>query len=344
MIDVLEQEVRSRWDQLGLEGEVPHRMDFFLNMGVSGKHGKVIYYAFRRGDPNPLFLGKIPRDGTAREFVVHEFETLKELERIAPDAVGSMFPRALLLAESGSRLSTGQTILPGIPLDRRVAALGGELKAAPVVYREAREWLDVFWKKTGLLEASEGALWEPFLRAALFYLDTERPEGPLRDEIEGLIRELENRRDSTALCGIGHGDFLVSNLIVGPDGMGAVDWEFGLRRQHPWVDPLHFVLDYSLRTGVRTGATRLAGFERGFLEEGILRELNREFLEAAFTEGGVPTDTLPVALPAYVLFSYQRMCRFFGRHYPASRAWGAIVKRCLRPGARESLQRAATRS
>jgi hypothetical protein len=222
-------------------------------------------------------------------------------------------------------------------MDRKLAGLGGGEKACRAVADLGRAWLEEFWRETGLLEGTEGALWEPFLRSAHFFLETWEPEAPLRDEIEALVREIEDRGTGSGLCGFAHGDFLATNLIVDRERVGAVDWEFGERRAFSWLDPVHFAVDLSLRHGLRAGRDRQESFERGFFARGWERDLARSFLDSCFAEGGVPADTLPRALPAYLLFATHRMARFFSPHYPVTVAWKRMVERCLRPGARDEL-------
>jgi hypothetical protein len=337
MIPRVERAILERWRELGFHGPKPARVSFFLSSGVAGKHGKVLYHAFRDGDPRPLFLGKIPRNGSARSWCLHEDHILHDLAEAAPHRAGVLFPRPLLFEQDGERIATGQTILPGVPMDRRAASLGGGQGAARTLYNEARGWLKEFWGETALLEASEGALWERFLRAAHYYLEAFDPDPGIRAEIESLIVEMESRRGKTSLCAFGHGDFLVTNIIVDGDRVGAVDWEFGEKRQFPWVDPIHFAIDYSLRLGHRREGSRLVGFERGFFEDGWLRELNRNFLGECFSEGGVSIDSLPLVLPAHLLACVHRMASFFSTEYRVTKEWRAIAERCLRDGARQKL-------
>ena len=174
------------------------------------------------------------------------------------------------------------------------------LGAAKTVYGQTKGWISAFWKETGLLEATEAALWEEFLRSAHFYLESFDPEPRERDDVESLIGEIESRHDETALCTFGHGDLVLENLFVGSGRVGGVDWEFGRARQHPWVDPVHFAVHYTMWRASRAGDDAQKGFERGFYEESWLRNLNREFLAECFEEGGVPPERLSLALPATV--------------------------------------------
>jgi hypothetical protein len=337
MIEWLEKATRAQWADLGLPGKPPAELEFFLSSGVQGKHGKVLFHAFRAGDPKPLFIGKIPRDGTARRWALHEHAFLKELEEAAPRLAGRSFPRALLLEETETRLATGQTLLAGVPMDRKLASLGGGESAARSLYEIARRWLEEFWRETGLLEGTAAALWEPYARSGHFFLETWETSPEVRAAVEEMLAAAESESGGSTLCGFGHGDFLATNLIVDGDRCGAVDWEFGQKRALPWFDPVHFCLDFSLRLGMRTGRGRVASLERGFLEDGWLRSLNLDFLGRCFGEGGVPAEALPTALPMVLLFSAHRMARLFSPTYPVTVAWKEMVERCLRPDARESL-------
>lgn len=337
MTGEIERAILDQWRDLGFHGAKPERVSFLLSSGKAGKLGKVSFHAFRAGDAHPLFLGKIPRTGAARLWCDHEDRILRELAEAAPHRAGVLFPRPILRLETGNRFATGQTILPGVPMEHRVATLGGGQGATRTVYNEARGWLKEFWSETSLLEASEGALWERFLRAAHYYLETFDPDPTLRREVESLIAEMEARRSETSLCAFGHGDFLVENILVDGKRVGAVDWEFGEKRQFPWVDPVHFVVDYSLRVGNRNEGSRMVGFERGFFEDGWLRELNRRFLDECLVEGGVSGELLPLILPAYLLASLHRMANFFSTEDSLTSEWRAIAERCLRNDARERL-------
>lgn len=81
----------------------------------------------------------------------------------------------------------------------------------------------------------------------------------------------------------------------------------------------------------------MVGFERGFFEDGWLRELNRRFLDECLVEGGVSGELLPLILPAHLLASVHRMANFFSTEDPLTTEWRAIAERCLRDGARERL-------
>jgi hypothetical protein len=337
MIERIERSIRARWRELGLPGRAPARLDFFLSSGSEGRHGKVLFHVFRAGESRPLLVGKIPRDGTARQWALHEHAVLKELEGAAPRNAGRLFPRALLREETENRVATVQTILPGVPLDRRIADLRERDRPVREIHDRATSWLAELWGETGLFEGAEGVLWEPFLRSAHFFLETWEPEGAIRREIESLIREVEARATETSLYGFGHGDFRASNLIVERERIGAIDWEFGEKRQFPWLDPIHFAVDCSLRDASRRGLDRLRGFEDGFFRPGRPRDRNRAFLLTCFAEGGVREDLFPLLLPAYLLFATHRMARLFSVDHPVTHTRKRIVERCLRPGARREL-------
>jgi hypothetical protein len=336
VIDALERAVRSRWPELGLPGKAPRALSFLLFEGSPGRHGTAFVNIFRDQDPIPLLVGKIPRDGIARRRVLHEHEILRELEEAAPRLAGLHFPRPLLAERTPNRAATGQTILAGVPIPE-IEPVDGRPQAARRAYTHARNWLVELWKGTGLLGGSEAALWDDLLRAVRFCLEALHPSGDEKYELESVIWEIEARRDETSLCCYGHGALRLNNLRVRGARVGATDWEHGARRQFPWVDPVHFAIDYSARQGEIEGEPLLSGFERGFFKAGWLRDLNREFLEECLHEGGVPLDRFPLALIASVLSSMNRRARAFALDDPRCVQWRSIVERCLRPGARDEL-------
>jgi hypothetical protein len=281
---------------------------------------------------------KIPRDVGARPWAEREWRALQELEDSAGDLSGIAFPRPVFLEISGARLAAGQTLLPGVPGDRLFATLGRGEPAYAAVCTLALDWLRAFWSRTGFLDGIEGALWEPYREALLAFLDRFEPPAESRAHLETVLREIEARREGTALCVWGHGDLIPSNLIVHEGKAAAVDWEFANRRQLPWVDPLHFVVSFSLLQGVLAKRPRTQAFARGFFEEGWLREKNFEFLARAFDEGGVPRDTLSLALPAYCGYFAVQMARFFGADYPPARDWVSMALACAAPEARRNVR------
>lgn len=339
MIATIEESVRAHWNALRIPGEAPERLELLLTSGVAGKHGKVLFHAFRPGDSEPLLIVKIPREREARSWVIREWEFLKELGEAVPDLAGSAFPRAIFLETRGARLAAAQSLLPGVPADRLFATFG----AGEVAYRRiagfASKWLGTLWSRTGFLEGHERALWEPFRDAAARFPEIFRIEDSALGPVESILEEVTARGEGSALYAYGHGDLIPSNLLVDGEDVGAVDWEFGARRSLPWVDPVHFAVSFSLHAGVLRRLPRVEAFTAGFLDDGWLRRRNLEFLDTSFDEGGVPRDLLPLALPAYCLYFSVQMSRFFGADYPVTREWAEVALRCANPAFRDKLRR-----
>ncbi len=338
MIASIERRLVAEWSSLRLGGSAPRRLEHFLTTGATGAHGKVLFHLFRPGDPHPVVIVKIPRDAAARKWARHEWEFLKELEEAAPDLAGSAFPRAVFLEIEGARLAAGQTILPGTPADRLYAASPTREQGYGEVAGFAKGWLRTIWTRTGFLEGSEAALWEPFREAAAAFPQTFAPPDGVRAHVAA-IREEIAARGGAALCAYGHGDLIPSNLIVDGPRVGAVDWEFGARRRLTWVDPVHFAISFSLHHGVLERRSRLDAFTRGFLDEGWLRERNFAFLADCFDEGGVPRDLLPLALPAYCIYFAVQMARIFGTEYAVTRDWAQVASICADPAFRERIRK-----
>ncbi|MAF26371.1 MAG: hypothetical protein CME07_00715 [Gemmatimonadetes bacterium] len=332
MIDILRKTIADRWERMNLPGNPTLDLSFLLSGGVGGRHGKVLLFAFRRGDPRPLLLVKMPRVKTAHRWVEHEYSFLEELAEAAPTGVGHLFPEALFRVTDGARLATAQSILPGVPMDRLPTPGSPGAPSSEDLLDLARRWLARFWRATTFPEGNERALWPPVTDAVeRFPRERDHLPAPVLDGAEEVLAGIHARKEKTSPVAIGHGDFLASNLILHGASAGAVDWEFGAKRQLPWVDPVHFAVDHCLRHGMQTGRGRLGGFREGFLERSALSHRIRDFLWECATEGGVPHEVLPIALPAYIMASTVRMETFFSRDYPVTREWEAIAAECLLP-------------
>jgi hypothetical protein len=325
MIARLTNAVRRCWFEAGLPGEVPRELSFLLSGEEAEDEGKVLVHVFRRNDPRPLLLVEIPREVTAHRWAQREYDFLRELAETAPDAAGSLFPRALFFEDLGNRVALGRTLLPGTRLDHAFAADGAGERASRTAYAKAQAWLSAFWSETGLLPGNEGALWEPFREAALFYFDAYDVPPTRRSALEQLVDEMETRQERTAPYALGHGNLLLANLLVDGRDVGAVDWEFGAKRQFPWVDALHFAIDASLTVGMRSGKGCGGGLEQGFLSAGWLADLNRDFLRDAFSRSREPLDSLRLALPATLLFSLHRSARLFSTGHALTRMWKKLA-------------------
>lgn len=337
MIQTLERRMTADWQGLRLSGVAPRRLEFFMTSGVTGKHGKVIFLVFREHDPHPIALVKVPRLPSARPWTEHEFAMLKALEEVAPEAAGSMFPRAIFLEKLPARCAAVQSLLPGMPGDRLYASLGPGERSYAELSNRAAAWLKQFWNRMGFLEGVEAALWGPFREAAVTFLEERSPQGEERAALETLLAEIESRRESTMLWTFGHGDLIPSNLLIDGDQVGAVDWEFGSRRQMPWVDPVHFAVSFSLHHAVLARRPRREAFERGFLEDGWIRRENQRFLDTAFDEGGVPRELLQLILPAYCVYFAVQMSRFFSPEYAIAKDWAEIAVLSASPKVRAKI-------
>ncbi len=329
MIARLTTAVRRCWFEAGLPGEAPRELSFLLSGEEVEDQGKALMHVFRRNDPRPLLFVEIPREVTAHRWALREYEFLRELAETAPGAAGSLFPRALFFEDLGNRVALGRTLLPGSRLDRAFTAEGAGERASRLAYAKAQAWLSAFWSETGLLPGNEGALWEPFREAALFYFDAYDVPPARRSALEQLIDEMEARQEQTAPYALGHGNLLLANLIVEGHDVGAVDWEFGVKRQFPWVDALHFAIDTSLTVGMRSGQGCGGGLEQGFLSDGWLANLNQDLLREAFARSRQPLDSLKLALPATLLFLLHRSARLFSTEHALTRMWKKLADLCL---------------
>jgi hypothetical protein len=329
MIDRLRSMIRDRWSELGLPGRAPARLSFHLSGDGSGLRGRAIVRVFRPDDEEPVLLAKLPRDGASRRRSVREHDLLRELASAAPRLTGVRFPRALLLDRGGDHVVSIQSILPGTPIAAELTAAGGDAHAAEAALRRAREWQRILWRSTGLLEGTGEALWEPFVRAAHFWLQTFEASREESARVERLLRDIEAIRHAPALFGYGHGDFTPAALLTGGPAAATVNWEHGRKRQLPWVDPLTFALENALRTGEASGEGALTGLHDAFDGDGPLRAATDCFLHECLEEGGVPPEHLRVALPALAIARVHRAARVHSPEHRVTGRWRAIADALL---------------
>jgi hypothetical protein len=329
MIDRLRGILRERWSDLGLPGRAPTRLSFHLSGDGGGLRGRAIVRVFRPEDEEPLLLAKLPRDGASRRRAIREHDLLRELAAAAPRLAGVRFPRALLADRIGDQVVTVQSVLAGQPLERRLSGAGNPEHAAELALGRAREWQRVLWRATGLLEGTGEALWEPFVRAAHFWLQTLGPDDAERALVLRLLREIEDVRHEPALFGYGHGNLTPATLLAGRAAVSAADWENGRKRQLPWVDPLTFALETALRTGEAAGDGALTGLHDAFDGDGPLRLATDRFLDECFEEGGVPPEHRSVALRALAVARVHRAARMHSPEHRVARRWRAVAETIL---------------
>jgi hypothetical protein len=330
VIDEIERAAIARWEELALPGPRPVRLAFALDARDGRRHGCARYRAFRPGDAQPIFQGKIPRDGVARRAVRAEHELLRDLAEEAPGAGGRLFPRALF-AEERAGGATAETILPGGPPADPAAALDA-----------AERWLSDFWNATGILDGTAAAVHEPYVRAARAALDS-APPGAFRRRLADLADELEGRA-GTARCACAHGDLRASRLVVASgDRAAARDWEQGGLRQPAWSDPVSLALDVAIR-GARPEAWTeidvVRAFRESFLGGSAVAGRLRAFLAGCFARAGLPPETARLAVPSCALLASRRTER--DRDAPPDAwAWLAVARDALDPAVAGPLADAA---
>lgn len=116
----------------------------------------------------------------------------------------------------------------------------------------------------------------------------------------------EHERGDRVACSFAHGDFTPWNAVLGPDGLGAFDWEHALDAAPLGHDALHFVLQHAIlvervphaalaahaRARLAPYAARLfpAGFERALahwtLDLGLRDELREREHPSPFVQAG----------------------------------------------------------
>ncbi len=246
MIPALRAAIHDRWNELGISGPAPGRAALHLDSSDPRPHGFVRFRAFRPGNPKPLLTGRIARDGVAAVGLKAEYDLLTSLHEDALSGDDRLFPRPRIVVREGSRVATLLAEPGGAPPSpTRRAGDAGVLRALDA----AERWHAAFLRRTGCLEGSEGAQWEPYLRA--IHAEQARAEsdgdGDATPALEALARDLRDRRDGVVLNGYAHGALAVDRLRVRGDRVGAVAWEHGDPRDAPWADPMHFALDLALR-------------------------------------------------------------------------------------------------
>jgi hypothetical protein len=320
-------QLRARWESLGLAGDVPGRLRYWLDSKDASPHGRLVALPFREGEARPLALVKVARDGAAAIRLRHELRLLRDLEGEAPLAAGSLFPRPVLLVENGAQCATVRTRLAGAPPDP---------DDVPSALAAALRWLRAFWRTTGFLTGLERALWEPLaraLRSAADATDTARDRSRWLD----LAEEIE-ARDGVALAGLGHGSFRPDRLRLHRGGIGAVGWEYGASRCLPWLDAVDFVLDLA-RTGAHdAGLPSGHGLDRILLGDGPEARAARDFLARALEEAAADPSVLPLALPAAAMVSATRAERRAIPGDPEPGEWRDLARRAASPEIRSALE------
>ena len=319
--------LRAQWPSLAADEKRPARLRYWLDSADPSPHGCLRALPFAEGGSRPIARVKVARDGTAALRLRREHEFLRDLEREAPASTGSLFPRAIALVERGSQCAAGHTRLPGAAPDP--ADPPHETLAA------AGRWLRAFWRATGMLPATERALWEPLLRAVRAASDD--PADPAAHLFADLVEEIESR-DGVALASCGHGSFRVSRLRVDRDRIGAVEWEHGVDRQFPWIDAIELALDLARSDALARDVAPEDGFTRLWLGDGEDADALRSFLATALEEAAASPEVLPLAVPAVALAVARRAERRAIPDDPEPHDWRALARQALHLGTRHALE------
>lgn len=310
MIGAITSTLGERWDELRLPGDRPKRLLVHLDPADPREHGFVVFRVFRSGDPHPLCRGRIPRDGLGTREALHDHGLLTALHDEAARAVHRLVPRPLFAIERGARVATARTILAGEPAPAALARIPLRAERLDAALGWGARWLAAFARVTGLLEGTEGALWEPLLRSVHF--ERARLDADAHPAVDALAAAIGERRREVRLCGFGHGALTVTSLRVAGDRIGVVDWEHGRTRQAPWVDPVAFALDLAIRElPTPSAAVR------------VLRDPEHAlgaFVRNAFDDTGIPEEILDLAVPAVALAAAHRIERN-GPSFPPADAW-----------------------
>lgn len=229
--------------------------------------------AFDGGAPAPVLAIKIHRAPGAGARVSAEAEVLAELARI-PDLAHSV-PRVIFAGQIADRWVLIQTALEGTPMP----GTHGNL---------AFDWLERLQRRRPPREDSG-------LRPRL-----QRTIDALRDTFDLSPRELEYTSsidlDRAASFGavLEHGDFAPHNLLLGPGGVGVIDWTDGSVAGVALHDAFFFTTTANVLRASTEGTYDglLNAFRRAFLEVGPERDRTVPTLQRHAAAIGIEANAL----------------------------------------------------
>jgi len=323
--------VRDSWVALGLDGPRPERLAPLVVGHRRPTTGMVTVLLFRKGDPYPTVVAKLPRYGPTGEPLRREAATLERVRRAVAvgalaGAVRDAIPRPLGLHDVDGTEVLLQTGMPGVHLV--AATAGGRLHPAKLARR-----LDLMlgWclelqaasaRRVTVDDALLAGRLEPLAAKGLAAMDADPRVARLLDRSLETAAGLRGTALSLVVC---HGDFWAGNVMAaGGRVRGVIDWERAALDDLPIWDLVKAVgsAAYHLdryRSLPRRGPGAVPGwgdlgpwagigdprfaasFRAAFVQRSWLADVTRDALTHAFGRGGIPLGWLPVAVTFYLV-------------------------------------------
>jgi aminoglycoside phosphotransferase/SAM-dependent methyltransferase len=323
--------VRDSWVALGLDGPRPERLAPMVVGHRRPTTGMVTVLLFRKGDPYPTVVAKLPRYGPTGEPLRREAATLERVRRAVAvgalaGAVRDVIPRPLGLHDVDGTEVLLQTGMPGVHLV--AATAGGRLHPAKLARR-----LDLMlgWclelqaasaRRVTVDDALLADRLEPLAAKGLAAMDADPRVARLLDRSLETAAGLRGTALPLVVC---HGDFWAGNVMAaGGKVRGVIDWERAALDDLPIWDLVKAVgsAAYHLdryRSLPRRGPGAVPGwgdlgpwagigdplfaasFRAAFVQRSWLADVTRDALTRAFGRGCIPLSWLPVAVTFYLV-------------------------------------------
>jgi hypothetical protein len=273
------------------------RIDGALCFDVSNRLIDGSCYLFFGGpEQGPLLVAKAARTPAGRAVFETEYRNLQALDERGLNAATPCTPAPQGRLDDGGVLVALQSALGGTPLKNLPGpALFGAERVEATFDRVIELWerLQAAFgtRRVALAGADyEREVLQPVRRLAHgFVLDAA--------EIELLEERFERRRGLSGLelpWMVRHGDFCTANLLQGPRGLGAIDWEFPLEPATPLFDLFYFFSSTRFPFAGRRGeSSHLESFRAVWWDENYVARAARARLRAACARHGVPARALP---------------------------------------------------
>jgi aminoglycoside phosphotransferase len=323
--------VRDSWVALGLDGPRPERLAPLVVGHRRPTTGMVTVLLFRKGDPYPTVVAKLPRYSPTGEPLRREAATLERVRRAVAvgalaGAVRDVIPRPLGLHDVDGTEVLLQTGMPGVHLV--AATAGGRLHPAKLARR-----LDLMlgWclelqaasaRRVTVDDALLAGRLEPLAAKGLAAMDADPRVARLLDRSLETAAGLRGTALPLVVC---HGDFWAGNVMAaGGRVRGVIDWERAALDDLPIWDLVKAVgsAAYHLdryRSLPRRGPGAVPGwgdlgpwagigdplfaasFRAAFVQRSWLADVTRDALTRAFGRGCIPLGWLPVAVTFYLV-------------------------------------------
>lgn len=208
----------------------------------SGKVDGCVCLFFGGEEDYPLVVAKGARTTEGKAVYAIEFDNLLKMQKIGMNSRRPTTPKPLGLWHEEGTLVTLQSALPG-PLMKNVP---GNILFSPERVERSIAGVASWWRN---FQESFGVKWINLSKDAYFLnvlLSVKLFLKRFQVDSEE-IRFLNHRYlEQNTLFGealpfmIRHGDFCTANILLQPEGIGVIDWEFPLKHQLPLFDLFFF--------------------------------------------------------------------------------------------------------